>query len=148
MTTKDAVPSDEREFALSIYKPPFRFQHGYIFDAVNHMVVDDVLDGVKAARVRGWGRISYMPDPEKLQDTVGAMIADALTEYWNRRAPTPEVAAQEAGRDAARYRQLRGHGVIFDAGNPGDGARRVFGIGLDAKVDALAAPAASAGDQS
>lgn len=40
-------------------------------------------------------------------------------------------------RDAERYRELRGNGVIFDAGKDGDGARRVFGIGLDNAVDAL-----------
>ena len=31
---------------------------------------------------KGWGRIGYMPNPEELQDEIGAMIADALTIYY------------------------------------------------------------------
>ena len=37
--------------------------------------------------------------------------------------------------DARRYMWLRGHGVIFDEGREGDGARRIFGIGLDTAID-------------
>lgn len=33
-------------------------------------------------RVRGWGRISYLPDPEALQDKVGEILGQALTEFW------------------------------------------------------------------
>lgn len=75
--------------ALAIYKPPFRFdRYGYIWDADNHMVADNHIekdaDGA-ALRVRGWGRISYLEDAEQLQDEVGRMIAQALTEYWERK---------------------------------------------------------------
>ena len=52
-----------------------------MYDARNNPVADDhSLDTM--LRVRGWGRISYLPNPEELQDTVGALIAKALTEYW------------------------------------------------------------------
>jgi CHAD domain-containing protein len=51
--------------------------------ADNH--VEDAVEetGVEAfLRVRGWGRISYLPEPEKLQDQVGEIIGQALTEFW------------------------------------------------------------------
>ncbi len=67
--------------ALALYEAPFRYHRGYIWDAKNNMVADDDAQDV-ALRVRGWGRISYLPDAEKLQDTVGELIAKALTEYW------------------------------------------------------------------
>jgi hypothetical protein len=37
-------------------------------------------------RIRGWGRIQYLPDAEKLQDAVGELIARAMTEFWERSA--------------------------------------------------------------
>jgi hypothetical protein len=76
---------DIRKRAMMLYKPPFKFQHGYIHDSENRMVADDGdIEGEKnvAARVRGWGRISYLPDPEKLQDEVGQMLVDALNLYY------------------------------------------------------------------
>lgn len=56
-----------KQRALDLYKPPFRFIHGYIQDSDGRTVADN--DGVSegiAARVRGWGRISYLPTPEQL----------------------------------------------------------------------------------
>jgi hypothetical protein len=42
-------------------------------------------DGVDTmGRVRGWGRIQYLPNPEALQDKVGEMIAEAITDYWKK----------------------------------------------------------------
>jgi len=43
------------------------------------------------ARLRGWGRIQYLPDPEKLHDAVGEIIAEALTEYWTRQSKLAEI---------------------------------------------------------
>lgn len=91
--------SSKREVALALYKAPFKFTHGYIFDAEGRMFADQDggfgLDGKVEthiiARVRGWGRISYMKDAEQLQDEVGEVIAQALTEFWERAA----MAAQE-----------------------------------------------------
>jgi len=75
-----------KQRALDLYKPPFHFERGYIRDADNQTVADqdDRRDQREfiAAQVRGWGRIQYLPDPEALQDKVGDMIAEALTEYW------------------------------------------------------------------
>lgn len=65
--------------AFALYTPPFKYQMGYIYDANNEMIADDP---DKVVQVRGWGRISYMDEPEALQDTVGDMIAEALTNYW------------------------------------------------------------------
>ena len=42
----------------------------YIFDAEHNMV----------ASVRGWGRISYMENPEEKQDAMGEFIAQAINE--------------------------------------------------------------------
>jgi len=72
-----------RAAALELYAAPFTYDCGYIYDANRRMVADD--HGLDAtARVRGWGRISYLKDPEQLQDTVGQLIAEALTEFWNK----------------------------------------------------------------
>ena len=68
--------------AIDLYTEPFTFQHGYIFDAKGSMVADEA--GANIARVRGWGMIGGMVNAEELQDTVGEIIAKALTEYWQR----------------------------------------------------------------
>ena len=68
-----------RKAAMAIYCPPFKYVHGYIFDSGNQVVADD--DKVKeavAARVRGWGKLSYLPNGAELQDEIGLMMADAL----------------------------------------------------------------------
>jgi hypothetical protein len=70
-----------REQAFALYTPPFRYERGYIWDAKQKMVSDD--GGVDAVhRVRGWGYISKHENPEQLQDEIGAMIAEALNEFW------------------------------------------------------------------
>lgn len=74
-----------KEIALGLYEAPFRYSRGYIWDAKNHMVADDEGQDI-ALRVRGWGRISYMPEPETLQDTVGELIAQAMSEFWIKNA--------------------------------------------------------------
>jgi len=72
-----------QQAALELYESPFKFECGYIYDAKNRMVADD--DGQDVVlRVRGWGRINSLENPEKLQDTVGELIAQALTEFWER----------------------------------------------------------------
>ena len=67
--------------ALKLYTPPFKYSHGYIWDSKSNMVADDHGQDV-ALRVRGWGRIQYEPNPEALQDKVGELIAQAMTDYW------------------------------------------------------------------
>jgi hypothetical protein len=64
-----------------LYALPFQFVHGYIQDN-DHRMVADQHDGPDSLRVRGWGRISYMEDPENLQDAVGTEIAKAVTAHW------------------------------------------------------------------
>ena len=71
-----------RDSALALYKAPFRFEHGYIYDADGLMISDDGDAGDSIARVRGWGLIGDMPDAAKLQDEVGAILAEALTDFW------------------------------------------------------------------
>jgi hypothetical protein len=70
-----------KDIALNLYKPPFKLDHGYIFDSHGEMVADQV-DPIAIARIRGWGRISYMGDAENLQDMVGKLIVEALNEKW------------------------------------------------------------------
>lgn len=77
------MTDDLKAEALGLYLPPFRYVHGYIYDARNNMVADE---SGHCLRVRGWGRISYLKDPETLQDAAGEIIAEALTEYWQCRA--------------------------------------------------------------
>lgn len=86
----------KRKAALDLYRAPFKFEHGYIFDADYHMVADD--DDVEshvAARVRGWGRIGGLPDAAELQDEVGRVIADALTAYWASPQPLQPITADD-----------------------------------------------------
>lgn len=82
-TTAQPV-SELRARAIALYKPPFKFDHGYIWDADGRMVADNNLDeDGQILRVRGWGRISYLENAEALQDEVGEIIAIALSNYWN-----------------------------------------------------------------
>ncbi len=88
------MSDDIRTRALKLYRPPFRHEHGYIWDNNNEMVLDQA-DLVETSwRIRGWGRISYLKDPEQLQDAVAALVGEALhlptgdeiakllTEFW------------------------------------------------------------------
>lgn len=75
--------TDERKEAMRIYTPPFKYFRGYIHDAEGHMVSDDdEVQRTVAHRIRGWGRISYLPNAAAIQDEIGVMMADALNEYY------------------------------------------------------------------
>lgn len=93
------MKAEVRERAFKLYRAPFRFEHGYIWDADNEMVADDHVghaaeinpDVAPAARVRGWGRIGYLAEPEAVQDAVGALFAEALTALWRQHFAAPGV---------------------------------------------------------
>ena len=70
--------------AISMYKPPFSFSRGYIFDSEGTMFSDDGGSGDRVARIRGWGHIGGEKDfnPENIQDALGEMFAEALNAYW------------------------------------------------------------------
>lgn len=72
------------EKALLVYRAPFRYECGYIFDAEGKMAADEGGSVESSCRVRGWGRLQYMKDvdPAKLQDHIGVMIAESMTSYW------------------------------------------------------------------
>jgi hypothetical protein len=82
--TKKPQDGDLRTQAFELYKPPFRYLHGYVYDADANMVADET---AHALRVRGWGRLTHVEaeDHEKLQDAVGELLAEALTFYWEHR---------------------------------------------------------------
>lgn len=81
----EKMENELKKTIVSLYKPPFKYQYGYIFDSEGNMVTDDLVkDENQVARVRGWGRLSYMDNPEQLQDGVGEMIADILTKHWGK----------------------------------------------------------------
>jgi len=92
MAETNTKADDLRKRVLALYEPPFKFDGiSYVWDANGEMVLDGKDDREKAdlrgpiVLVRGWGRISYMADPEGLHTAVGELIAEALTEYWERR---------------------------------------------------------------
>ena len=91
------MTDDLKAKAMGLYCAPFKYVHGYIFDANNNMVADEA--AASCLRVRGWGRISYLKDPEALQDAAGELVAEALTEYWRRRAPP----AAESSAQSSKY---------------------------------------------
>jgi hypothetical protein len=73
---------DLKKEAMSQFKAPFSYHGGFIFDADSNMVSDDS-GGDHIARVRGWGRLGYLENGGEIQDKIGELIAEALTEYWN-----------------------------------------------------------------
>lgn len=86
------MTDDLRKRALALYHGPFRYDPnggGFIWDDGGRDGVEMVADvradhDGAAARARGWGRISYMEDAAALQDAAGELIAEALSEYWER----------------------------------------------------------------
>lgn len=126
--------SDLKAYALALYKPPFQHLHGYILDSDNRVVADDgeatKMLGQIAARVRGWGRIKYLPSPEELQDKVGELVAEALTQYWERQCQpaAPQVsdamisAFAEAFANAPRKEYYEDIRIALEAAlaQPGD----------------------------
>jgi len=103
MTTKDqaiAPPyGSKREAAKAVYTPPFKYMRGYIFDSQSLMVADDdQVEGAVASRVRGWGRLGYLPNGAELQDEIGQMMADALNALYQPPAPDCRTCEFKIGR--------------------------------------------------
>lgn len=83
--------------AIELYKPPFKFQYGYVYDSNGNCFADinggcdDTIEtecGSIALRVRGWGRIQYIKgthSPEDIQDQVGKEIVKALNAHWEKK---------------------------------------------------------------
>lgn len=117
--SQDAVDAakltDLQQAALALYQGPFTYERGYIFDAKRNMFADDG-DVDAMARLRGWGRISYLKEPEKLQDTVGELLAALLTKHWSAATPAQDKqASPEELLDIARKTGLRTHMHGVDA---------------------------------
>ena len=106
---------DKRKAAMAVYAPPFTYLHGYIYDSQNLMVADGgstgdnpSVEGAVAARVRGWGRLGYLPNGAELQDEVGQMMADSLNAlYANITQPVqPDVSTNDDVLDMAYINSL------------------------------------------
>lgn len=75
---QEMLSDDElRARALKLYRPPFRHQCGYILDSNGAIVADE-----SVLRVRGWGHISKLENPERLQELAGELMAEAMTKFW------------------------------------------------------------------
>ena len=75
--------------AIEIFTPPFRYENGFIVDSSDNIVAYSWRDKAArliASRIRGWGRIQYMDNPEwsadEIQDEVGKIVAEALNSFW------------------------------------------------------------------
>lgn len=141
--------SELRARAISLYKPPFKFYFGYIWDADGQMVADQNLneDG-QILRVRGWGRISYLENPEALQDEVGEVIALALSNYWNLHIaadliqPVSEPYKLEIDMDDADHFSITHlHEIIYGKELIWPEAKLLARFMLDVKQRVSAAPA-------
>jgi hypothetical protein len=71
-----------RKRVLAQYTPPFRYENGYIWDSKTEMVADSQVDDDIGPRVRGWGRMKYLPESEALYEATGHAIAEAMTKFW------------------------------------------------------------------
>lgn len=96
---------NKRKAAMAMYTPPFTYECGYIFDSQHLMVSDNgpvgsstSVKGAVAARVRGWGRLTYLPNGAELQDEIGQMMADALNTMY---ATVAQPAINDADIEAA-----------------------------------------------
>ena len=76
-----------KEKAMQLLKPPFSYDMGYIWDSAKdqNMVADEGECEIGTiARLRGWGRLGYLPDGAEIQDAIGEIIAEALNQYFDR----------------------------------------------------------------
>lgn len=137
-----ASPNAMRAAALELYNGPFSYQSGYIFDKASHMVADQgdaekSVEGAVAVRIRGWGRISYMPYAAQLQDEAGQVVADALTQYWQGSLKLRKVGYLHRG-EVHKRKQMTSDGREFA---PGQEVAYVFDGGpapIAATVEELA----------
>lgn len=111
---KEVVPNPElRKIGLEFYKGPFRFDHlgGYIWakgDPSTHgsqMFADLDQATERCARIRGWGALQYLKDVDcgALQDEIGVMFAEAITEYWDRAKNTLVVVLPPLGVETPEF---------------------------------------------
>ena len=78
---------------LKLYVPPFSYQYGYIYDGNGNVFADDPAENLtNLVRVRGWGYLTGKgaqgidhDTAAEIQDEIGEMIAEALTEYWEKK---------------------------------------------------------------
>lgn len=130
----------KRAAAMAIYVPPFKYQYGYIFDSQQHMVSDNgpicdgpSVEGAVASRVRGWGRIGYMPNAAELQDEVGQMMADALNAAYTS---PPDTKAKDSALRAS-LEALNKLACLGNGSKPGNSDGNAIAIAAIAQIEAL-----------
>lgn len=117
---------------LGLLTPPFRYSWGYVWGSAHERVLDECGSAPHgaAAQIRGWGRLSYMTefDPAKMQDELGHMYAQALTEYWDRQQNTLTVVLPGPGVQCPELEQFADYliansalGAKFGRFSRGDG---------------------------
>ena len=98
--TKSQIEEDLRARAISLYVGPFNYYCGYISDSKGEVFADLGSIIEQEARIRGWCRIQKLEDAEALQDKVGELFAEALSQFWL-------AAKQDAESMAEQTRQPR-----------------------------------------
>lgn len=97
---------------LSIFKPPFSFSIGNIYDCTGRIVADHYTDDEPGAliRMRGWGRLTgkgggmglSSDEAYEIQCAAGQMFAEAFNAYWG--TPTPSASVPVERLEALKER--------------------------------------------
>lgn len=84
----DETPEQQEKRLMAYYQPPFKAEFGFIKDSSGRPTSDmggaEGLAVNEIARVRGYGFLSYKKGTQSLLRTMGKIIAEALTEYWQK----------------------------------------------------------------
>lgn len=129
MAKKENVVNPElRKIGLDFYKGPFHFDSmgGYVWARGNRdtngnqMFADLDQASERCARIRGWGALSYLKDVdcEALQDEIGRMFAEAITEYWDRAKNTIVLILPPLGVETPEFTAFKHW--FMDNSTPGD----------------------------
>lgn len=87
-----------KQKAMELLKPPFSFHAGYIFDSAksqNTVADEGDCELGTLARLRGWGRLGYLPDGAEIQDAIGEILAEALNDFFEKHS-ADKIAKERA----------------------------------------------------
>lgn len=106
MSDEEQKEETVRDRAAKLFKPPFKFDGTYIWDAQGEMLADNRVPDGATLQARGWGRLTgvyamALPESEArdLQRAYGELIAEALNAHWPKgRKSTCEPWCGEDGK--------------------------------------------------